>query len=267
MARSAFWRARSKPLATQPLTYWKNAAQQGLGFTLNPRPLYRGRWSRRSVDGTLTAFQFAASGWFQKLFAGGVVRELSLPRRSRPRFLAGARRRALLRARALHDSAAARWGRIVAQHSASAHARDGRQPGRALARLRADRRARRILLRGLPRSARRSLEQKLDDVDADSRALSPFARNFIASTASGLAAAALTHPADTVKSCMQGDVEARRTARCGRPPRALPHGRRRPRSSRATPRASRDDRLLLHHIQRGESRAGPGAFRGQGAAE
>ena len=64
-------------VATQPLTYWKNAAQQGLGFTLNPRLLYRGTTVSAINDGTLTAFQFAASGWFQKLFAGGVVRELS----------------------------------------------------------------------------------------------------------------------------------------------------------------------------------------------
>ena len=59
-------------VATQPLTYWKNAAQQGLGFTLNPRLLYRGTTVSAINDGTLTAFQFAASGWFQKLFAGGV---------------------------------------------------------------------------------------------------------------------------------------------------------------------------------------------------
>ena len=58
-------------VATQPLTYWKNAAQQGLGFTLNPRLLYRGTTVSAINDGTLTAFQFAASGWFQKLFAGG----------------------------------------------------------------------------------------------------------------------------------------------------------------------------------------------------
>ena len=192
-------------VATQPLTYWKNAAQQGLGFTLNPRLLYRGTTVSAINDGTLTAFQFAASGWFQKLFAGGVVRELSPAETLASAFLGGCASGVPCCVLELCMIQQQRWGGSLLSTPLRLMRATGGSPV--------------VLSRGfVPTAAREGffcagylgvaplIERKLDDVDA-LRGASPFARNFIASTASGLAAAALTHPADTVKSCMQGDVE------------------------------------------------------------
>jgi hypothetical protein len=61
----------------QPMLYCKNATQQKLPFTLNPRVLYRGLTMSITNMGILTGLQFPLAGAVTKMFTGGVDRRLS----------------------------------------------------------------------------------------------------------------------------------------------------------------------------------------------
>merc|ERR550525_500520 len=64
-------------LCLQPMLYWKNAAQQGLPFTMNPKILYRGTAASAGNLAVLTGIQFQFTGFAQKFFTGGEVRPLT----------------------------------------------------------------------------------------------------------------------------------------------------------------------------------------------
>jgi len=61
----------------QPILYCKNAAQQNLKLTLNPKILYRGLSVSVLNMGVATGLQFPITGFVTKLFTGGQVRKLS----------------------------------------------------------------------------------------------------------------------------------------------------------------------------------------------
>merc|ERR1711907_255920 len=51
----------------QPTIYWKNAAQQGLPFTLSPRILYRGLGAALTNEMGQMGLQFGVTGFLKKL--------------------------------------------------------------------------------------------------------------------------------------------------------------------------------------------------------
>jgi hypothetical protein len=55
----------------QPLNYWKNMKQQGLPLTLDPRKLYRGLGAAAVNMGGCTMIQFAVGGSLKRLVLGG----------------------------------------------------------------------------------------------------------------------------------------------------------------------------------------------------
>ena len=61
----------------QPMLYWKNAAQQGLPFTLNPRIVYRGLVASISNMAALTAIQFFGAGVVKRWIVGNEDRALT----------------------------------------------------------------------------------------------------------------------------------------------------------------------------------------------
>jgi hypothetical protein len=61
----------------QATNYWKNAAQQGLPFETNPRVLYRGYFANCLNNGSCVMLQFAGTGIIQKLIARGEDRPLT----------------------------------------------------------------------------------------------------------------------------------------------------------------------------------------------
>eukprot|EP00615_Pteridomonas_danica_P003032 CAMPEP_0114352950 /NCGR_PEP_ID=MMETSP0101-20121206/18315_1 /TAXON_ID=38822 ORGANISM="Pteridomonas danica, Strain PT" /NCGR_SAMPLE_ID=MMETSP0101 /ASSEMBLY_ACC=CAM_ASM_000211 /LENGTH=257 /DNA_ID=CAMNT_0001493577 /DNA_START=8 /DNA_END=781 /DNA_ORIENTATION=+ len=64
-------------LICQPLLYCKNATQQGLPLTLDPRVLYRGLAISLSATAILTSLQMPLTGAVRTAFTGGKVRSLS----------------------------------------------------------------------------------------------------------------------------------------------------------------------------------------------
>ena len=63
-------------IALQPILYWKNATQQGLPLSLNPRMLYRGLSTSVVNMATLTGLQFPLTGAVAKAITGGEERPL-----------------------------------------------------------------------------------------------------------------------------------------------------------------------------------------------
>lgn len=61
----------------QATNYWKNAAQQGLPFEKNPKVLYRGYFANVLNNSSCIMMQFAATGLMQKLIVGGQDRKLT----------------------------------------------------------------------------------------------------------------------------------------------------------------------------------------------
>lgn len=65
-------------MTVQPTLYWKNAAQQGMPFTLNPRVIYRGLGAALSAEIGQMALQFMLTGVIQRAVVGkDTHRELS----------------------------------------------------------------------------------------------------------------------------------------------------------------------------------------------
>ena len=60
----------------QPLIYWKNAHQQHLPFTLNPKYLYRGLLASIANYAALTGIQFFSTGLIKKSIIRNKNREL-----------------------------------------------------------------------------------------------------------------------------------------------------------------------------------------------
>ena len=60
----------------QPMLYCKNATQQRLPFTMDPRILYRGVGMSVVNMGVLTGVQFPITGFIQRLCTGGAERKL-----------------------------------------------------------------------------------------------------------------------------------------------------------------------------------------------
>jgi len=58
-------------LIDQPQLYWKNATQQRLPFTLDPRLLYRGLIASITNMAVLTGIQFFGAGMVKKMITGG----------------------------------------------------------------------------------------------------------------------------------------------------------------------------------------------------
>lgn len=74
----------------QPMLYCKNATQQGLPFTLDPRVLYRGLFMSVGNMAILTGLQFPLTGAVQKVFTGGEIRKLSKGEQIGSGFIGGA---------------------------------------------------------------------------------------------------------------------------------------------------------------------------------
>mmetsp|Transcript_36040 Transcript_36040/g.82775 ORF Transcript_36040/g.82775 Transcript_36040/m.82775 type:complete len:291 (+) Transcript_36040:28-900(+) len=61
---------------TQPILYWKNAFQQGVPFTMNPRMLYRGTMASVCSMSMTTGVQSTGCGFAQKFLTGGSESEM-----------------------------------------------------------------------------------------------------------------------------------------------------------------------------------------------
>jgi hypothetical protein len=194
-------------LCCQPLNYWKNMKQQGLPLTIDPRKLYRGLGAAALNMGSCTMIQFAVGGSLKKLVLGG-----GDGRREGGRLKTHEEMGVGFAAGVVSALAGSPLTLIMIQQQV----RGGRSVD-ALRRISTPQNFYRgfvgvAMREGLwtcgylsfppvfIRTLRETFPEKLD---TDAKARVP------AALLGGLFACYLSHPFDTVKTCMQGDIERR----------------------------------------------------------
>jgi len=183
----------------QPMLYWKNAVQQNLKFTLNPKVVYRGLGASITNMAVLTGLQFISTGYIKSIITGGIEREMSMGENILSGFTGGALSGLACCPMELVMIQQQRWGgnivgtpaRIIAQNGVTG------------------------LTRGMVTSVTReavftagmlglapSIQNILVKNDVNS-----YAAGITGAMCGGVMAATISHPLDTVKTCMQGDIE------------------------------------------------------------
>ena len=184
----------------QPILYWKNAAQQSLPFTLNPRLLYRGLITSIGNMAVLTGLQFPLAGACAKLITGGTAREMSgmetigaaFAGGSLSGFACGPMELVMIQQQRFGGSLFMTPLRIVKDFGFFSMFR-GLLPscGRE----------------GLYTAGVLGMCPVFTKAIEERKLASGNASKLLAAIGAGIIAATLSHPLDTVKSCVQGDLE------------------------------------------------------------
>ena len=187
----------------QPMLYWKNAAQQGLPFTLNPKLMYRGLLASISNMAALTAIQFFGTGLIKRAIVGNEDRALTSSETLVSAFAGGAISGVVCGPLELTMIQQQRFGKNIIQ-TPSGIIRETGILG---------------MCRGMIPAITREgiftcgylgmtplLEQKISKNEAFASIPRPIVQ-FGCSMTAGLVASGLSHPADTIKTCMQGDIQ------------------------------------------------------------
>ena len=187
-------------LCLQPFNYAKNMTQQGQPISMNPKKMYRGVGANCVNMGSCTMIQFSVGGTFKKMVLAGENRQLKMYEEMGTGIGAGM----------ISALAATPLELIMIQQQ--------RKGGGTLGTIKNIATPDNIM-RGftgaavreglwtcgylsIPPIVRRSLRENFPDkFDSDTKARVP------AALLSGLFACYLTQPFDTIKTCMQGDIE------------------------------------------------------------
>lgn len=190
--------------AVQPLVFWKNSVQQGMPLTMNPKIVYRGTAASCYSMATLTGIQFISSGFLQKLIAGDIKNRMTWGQEVTCAFLGGAisgpaccmMELTMIQQQRFGGSMLGTLLRITRDHGCNG------------------------LMRGLVGSTLREAvftAGYLGTVPASQKyirenvtVVSPAVGQSIGTLAAAYLCAAITQPIDTVKTCMQGDLERRK---------------------------------------------------------
>ena len=177
--------------------------QQGQPFTVDPRKMYRGQLASCANDGTLTGLQFLLAGTLQKIITGGETRDLTFGEELTAGWVSGfisgvpacMLELTMIQQQRFGGSTWSTPARIIQSH--------GSPKG---------------MMRGFwPSAGRESfftagylgvspwIQRTLSNTGVD-----PHVAGVAGALASGVSSAALTHPMDTIKSCMQGDIEQKK---------------------------------------------------------
>eukprot|EP00298_Acanthocystis_sp_HF-20_P004531 c14862_g1_i1.p1 GENE.c14862_g1_i1~~c14862_g1_i1.p1 ORF type:complete len:267 (+),score=93.52 c14862_g1_i1:27-827(+) len=185
--------------ATQGLTYTKNVAQQGLTFSFNPRILYRGYPSNAVNVGVLTMWQFAVCGTLKNVITGGVVRKLSLTEEVIAGFGAGASSALICTPLELIMIQQQRKGGSIPERVKHLNLTQLFR-GFTMSSVREGCWATGII--SLPPIIRDFLTKNHSNI-FQTEDQARVAASFLSAFFSGI----ISHPADTIKTCMQGDIE------------------------------------------------------------
>ena len=185
--------------ALQPMLYWKNATQQGLPLTLNPRLLYRGLSTSVINMATLTGLQFPLTGAVSKVITGGADRDLGNGEKILAAFsggflsgfACGPFELTMIQQQRFGGSIFGTPARLVTEHGGPS-----------------------AMGRGLLMSCGREgiytagvlgtcpvFTAKLEE-----RGFETYTAKLLAASGAGVISASLSHPMDTIKTCQQGDI-------------------------------------------------------------
>jgi len=188
----------------QSLNYWKNMSQQRLPFTMDPRKTYRGFLANCLNMGGVTCFQFAVAGSIKKVFTGGTNRSLKDSEQFYAGFGAGFAsgfvcsplELTMIQQQRKGGSFVSTFGRLIGQGQIfrgliNTSLREGIYTAGYLG-------VAPVVREYLTKNFSTSIGKNEDS-----------ARMFGA-VVGGLFASGLSHPMDTAKTCMQGDVERKK---------------------------------------------------------
>ena len=190
----------------QSTNYWKNAKQQGLPFTLNPAVLYRGYTANVVNNGFCVGSQFFLNGLVRKLLLRGEDRTMSDAEKIGCGFSAGAlsgivcgpielvmiqQQRSGLSMGATISEIVGGGASSIFRGTLGMMAREGIYCGGYL---------------GIMPVARRKIRESNPYGLGATEDTARLAATFIA----GPICSFLSHPADTLKTCMQGDLYQKR---------------------------------------------------------
>mmetsp|Transcript_11618 Transcript_11618/g.21488 ORF Transcript_11618/g.21488 Transcript_11618/m.21488 type:complete len:267 (-) Transcript_11618:207-1007(-) len=184
----------------QPFNYCKNMMQQGKPLTMDPRKLYRGVAANAVNMGSCTMIQFAVGGSLKKAVLGGETRQLKMYEEMGCGITAGVisafvgspLELIMIQQQSKGGGTVATLKSIATPNNflrgfAGAAVREGLWTCGYLS---------------IPPIVRRNLRDMYPETfDSDAKARVP------AALLGGLFACYLTQPFDTVKTCMQGDIE------------------------------------------------------------
>jgi hypothetical protein len=187
-------------LCLQPFNYCKNALQQGQPLTADPRKLYRGVGANAVNMGSCTMIQFAVGGSLKKMVLGGENRPLKTYEEMGTGILAGVTSAFVGSPLELIMIQQQRKGGGVAETVKAIATPNNILRGWIGAAVREGLWTCGYL--SIPPIVRRNLREMYPEkFDSDAKARVP------AALLGGLFACYLTQPFDTVKTCMQGDIE------------------------------------------------------------
>lgn len=186
----------------QWMLYCKNATQQGLKLTLNPRILYRGFGVSVTNIGILTAIQFPSTNYVNGLLTGGEKRKLTDAEMIFAGFCGGAISGVVCGPMEFVMIQQQRFGgnlfntpsRLTKSFGVSAFGRGMTTSVLREAVFTAG-------YMGLLPAVQRKLEKDNYSVHAS---------KILAGIFSGVLSGTLSHPLDTIKTCMQGDIERKK---------------------------------------------------------
>lgn len=183
----------------QPILYFKNAAQQNLPLSLSPRVLYRGLTMSITNMSVLTGLQFPLTGMVTNAITGGEKRKLKMSEMIASGFVGGAisglvcgpMELVMIQQQRFGDSLLKCPSRIIGETGGAGIMRGtvmscGREGLFCAGYL------------GMGPAFTRELQESYGyDVGT---------AKFGGAVSSGVIAASLSHPMDTIKTCMQGDI-------------------------------------------------------------
>jgi hypothetical protein len=189
----------------QPMNYWKNATQQGIPLSMEPKVLYRGYFANATNMAACTCFQFAANGMFKKMLVVGddPTAPLSPMRQLIAGFFSGAASASLCSPLELLMIQQQRKGGSLPSHAASL-ARGGLGTiyhGFTMTALREGIYSAGYL--GVAPVIRESIMAMYPEMNED-------VARIPAAIIGGGFCCYLSHPFATVKTCMQGDIERKK---------------------------------------------------------
>ena len=184
----------------QATNYWKNAKQQGLPFTLDPRVLYRGYVVNTMQNGFCVMSQFFLAGVLKNIMTGGTDRPLGNGEKIASgvgagvisSIVAGPMELVMIQQQVKGGGLLSTAGDMVSRGpstiwrgTTAMMAREGFYCGAFL---------------GIIPVVREEVQKQFPDLSADQARLGA---TFLAGPICSMA----SHPPDTMKTCLQGDVE------------------------------------------------------------
>ena len=187
----------------QPMLYWKNAAQQHLPFTLNPKLMYRGLLASISNMAALTAIQFFGTGLIKRAIIGSEDRALTSSEVLLSAFAGGALSGIVCGPLELTMIQQQRFGGNIIGTPAGI-IRESGLFGMCRGMLPA------IMREGIFTCGYLGVTPLLEAKISQNESIQVLPKpviQFGCSMSAGLIASGLSHPADTIKTCMQGDIQ------------------------------------------------------------